>query len=462
MFDTSRANFGDITDGITEHQKEAIDKAMSGRIGCLTGGPGCGKTYTVGRLLQKYNGVVKAVCPTGKAAIRLTESMNNAGIPITATTIHSALEPLPFEDDEGNVSFGFTKSASNPLACDMLIGDEFSMVDVSLCSYLFEAIKTGTRVLLVGDPNQLSPVGAGRPFADLVESGAVPVGHLTEPHRFSGRIGQVCKAIREDMSWEPSRELDLEADFPENFRHLETEYGIRSCLGVIDRMIERGFHPIEDQQVIVSQNEKGSVSRKLMNEQLQSHLNKDGFRISDCRLRVGDKVIHLKNGMFPSASPEEFYAMGFQPTQDSKTGRMEHNVYVANGEIGIVENIVESGSRHHLHVRYPNIPLVRYIAADRPLEGKLDLAYAVTGHKMQGSQSKICIEMICDSHAALRTCSRSWWYTSLSRASMATVTIGRMATLRKHCRRVDLESRKTLLKEDLQEALGGWQRVQSS
>lgn len=163
-------------DGLpSEHQRNELMKALQSPVGCFTGSPGSGKThvfsYLIIAILQTFRGASIKVCaPTGKAAIRCTESLRARRIPIKAKTIHSTLG-IGRNGHDGD-GWGFTHNAKNPLDCQFLFVDEASMLDAPLMASLLEACKPGTHVLFVGDTNQLPPVGHGSPFLDLIESAA--------------------------------------------------------------------------------------------------------------------------------------------------------------------------------------------------------------------------------------------------------------------------------------------------
>ncbi len=419
---------------ISDHQREAVGEFCDSSVGLLTGGPGTGKSWTLTHLLTAYHGDAYVAAPTGKAASRINEIMPGLG----ARTIHATLEPG--RNGRDGSGWGFMRNEFNPLACDLLIVDETSMVDGRLMASALRAVNRGTRLLFVGDPFQLPPVGSGKPFLDMIDAG-LPHGRLTEIHRFAGRIAKVCDAIKKGERWWPSPQLDLDAESPENLRHYEVASPIQqvsTLKTVIEKLRDnRGYDPIRDVQVICPVNEKSPVSRANLNRVLQGMLNEHGERIEETGksgsknpYRVGDKVMCLENRTcnhwvkLPNGKWEEQDGPGF---------------YCANGDMGIVTAI----NLNWMIVEFSG-KQTRWI---RPDFGTITLAYAVTGHKMQGSQSPVVITIADDYSGANYVAGRSWWYTALSRASEISIVIGKRSTIERHCRNVDIVKRKTYLKE---------------
>jgi exodeoxyribonuclease V alpha subunit len=426
---------------LTPHQAEQVALALSGPVGCLSGSPGTGKSYSTAQILKCLPIANVAVCaPTGKAAVRITELMHEYGVDATATTIHRLLGPT--RNGHDGDGWGFNHDEWNPVPVDVVIVDESSMIPVDLMSSLLAAMRPNTKLLLVGDPFQLPPVGHGKPFADLISAG-IPHGELTEIHRFAGRIAHVCDAIKHGENWEPSAKVDVDwggkggVENPENLRHLERSIWNgtgQAMLDVISRVRDRGLNPVTDVQVVCAVNESGHLSRKELNAVLQKVLNPDGATVQDVLFRVGDKLINLKNSMY--------YAQWSGKRKPAETALH----YVSNGDIGIVKK-VEAG---YVVAEFSGGRVVRVTKGDWK---QIDLAYAVTVHKSQGSQWPVVIVIIDDSGAADRVCSRSYHYTALSRASLLTVTIGKRSVLDRHCAKLDIEKRDTFLARDLRERL---------
>ena len=183
---------------ITQHQREQLDIATSGMVGILTGAAGTGKSHVVAELLRHREGTYYVAAPTGKAASRI----NQENRLFNASTIHSLLRPERNGHDGMGWQFAYNRFC--PLSTDLLVIDEAPMVSSELMAPLLDAIDHGTQVLFVGDPNQLPPVGHGCPVFDMLKSGRIPHGHLSEVHRHSGRIAQVANAINAGEPWQPS------------------------------------------------------------------------------------------------------------------------------------------------------------------------------------------------------------------------------------------------------------------
>jgi len=195
---------------LTMHQRDAISTAVKYRIGCLQGSPGVGKTFCVAAIvkavIQKFGRDAIAVCaPTGKAAVRVAQSMLANGVDLPASTIHRLLQ-VETEGSGGEWSFHFNEQ--NPLPYRFLVIDEMSMTDCSLLAALLRACTPSTHILFVGDTGQLAPVGHGRPFFDLQQ--VIPTGKLTEIRRNSGRIVKACAEIRDRNTITFSEKLDIE------------------------------------------------------------------------------------------------------------------------------------------------------------------------------------------------------------------------------------------------------------
>lgn len=419
-----------LIQSISEHQRSQLTVATSGRFGCLHGGAGTGKTRSTRELIRTIKKhspslSIGLAAPTGKAALRMMEMLHEVGLYLTATTIHTLLS-VGRNGHDGS-GWGFQHNEENPLQCDILFVDETSMVSNDLMASLLRALPPHCHVLFVGDPNQLPPVGAGRPFADFIQLG-VPTGHLTEIHRFAGRIADVCHKINAGQHWEPSPRIDLDAEFPENLRHVET----RKEPQQIDTIVEtvgklrdnRGFDPAEDIQVLCATNR----FRERINKILRDEFNKTGERISGCDFAIGDKVICTRNQRF-----------------EVDTGKANPPLrYTANGEIGRIADI----DKKFVSVRMPegqNIKVTRGGWSD------LELAYAITVWKSQGSQWPVVIPAIEDSFGADMICDRAYHYTGYSRASKLSISVGSRAAVDRQCKKTSSANRKTLLVETVKE-----------
>ncbi len=275
---------------ITDHQREQLDKALRGPIGILGGSPGTGKTYSASKLIASLiatfgRGQIAVGAPTGKAAVRITEAMNANGIPLRARTWHSLLGIGQVDTSSGN--WGFEHHEGKPLPFKLLIGDESSMLDTNLMSSIFRARATGCHVLLIGDVNQLPPVGHGAPLRDLIAAG-LPYGELREIKRTDQRgIVETCAAIRDCRPWVLDESLEI-------FEWGSPELQLRQVLQTLRDAKDAGLDPIWDCQVVVAVNEKSPLSRKEVNKILQAELNSNPA-VPGSPFRVGDKIVCQKN-----------------------------------------------------------------------------------------------------------------------------------------------------------------------
>ena len=292
---------------LSEHQREQYARAAHGSLSILGGRPGTGKTYTLARLLAMVpKGRCAVAAPTGKAAVRITESLARAGVAnVRATTIHSLLKVT---SDGGGDGWEFEYNESNPLPLDWIFVDEVSMCSTSLTAHLLAARMPGCKVMLIGDVNQLAPVEHGAPLRDMIAAG-LPTGTLIQIQRNSGRIVKACHAIIDRKTFEPSERLDLEAESPENLLHVERkdpEQQIETLKGMLEKfrggakVAGRPVDPVWDTQIIVPVNDKSPLARSKLNTILQGFLNPAGEQHAGQRLRVNDKIVNGKNSWMPA------------------------------------------------------------------------------------------------------------------------------------------------------------------
>ena len=292
----------DDLDDLTEHQREAVATATRSHIGILAGSPGTGKTFSVARLVAKiidqYGAHAIAICaPTGKATVRATESMQNAGVNISATTTYSLLKVSSSDDGD----FRFEHNEDAPLPHVFIVVDEVSMLDVPLMRSLLSARRPGCHVLFVGDVNQLSPVGHGAPLRDLIQAG-LPTGVLTKIERNSGQIVRACAEMRDHKRFTPSPRTDIEKG--ENLIHVECKTAddqIQFMLAMLQKLkTSETYDVIWDVQIVCAVNKKSPLSRRELNKIVQAELNPGGKQVDGNPFRVGDKIICTANGYYTS------------------------------------------------------------------------------------------------------------------------------------------------------------------
>ena len=413
---------------LTDEQLSAVEMVKGNKISVLTGGPGTGKTVTVNEVCNWADSQrmsVAMAAPTGKAAKRMTEATGRE-----ASTIHRLLGGMM---DNGEFIFSFNQN--NPLHIDLLIVDEVSMVTSDLMSSLLRAImNSGTRILIVGDEGQLPSVGPGAVLRDILASGTIPHTRLTKIHRNSGEIVRACHQIAMGSVYNPCDELNPEAG--KNLRHIEIDSPERIAeivrKIVAERMPERGYDPVWDVQVISPMNSRTSLSCDGLNAVLQGCLNPNpGPAPEDLKKlgpwRIGDKVIQIKNAAIKNG--------------DRKSSGMQDLIQVVNGDMGRVVEFVDEKKM-----------IVRFFDPERTgivprCRNDLLLAYAVTCHRMQGSEAPVVIVPVHTVFGPFLT--RSWVYTAISRAKQICITIGRFRAIAGAIGRHDAESRKTMLSEKL-------------
>lgn len=453
-------------DGLpSQHQADEIRKATLAPVGCFIGGPGTGKTHSLSfalkEVIRTFGADNVAVCaPTGKAAVRATQSLSARGLDILATTVHSLLG-IGRNGHDG-AGWGFEHDMDNPLTPRVIVVDESSMKDTNLMASLFDACGKVSHVLFVGDPHQLPPVGHGAPLRDLIAAG-IPTGELTEVRRNAGRIVVACQQIKDGQPVEFSPRIDLTAEFPENLRHIET-----TGPGAADAVVKilsagvKGFHPVWQTQVIVALNEKGNCSRTDLNDRLQQLLNPAGIQHPKCKFRVDDKMICTKNSFLRPVVPTMHGEMSEAQRADATFYRdlgKENEVYCANGEIG---RIIAVGEKSCV-ARFGESDTIVRIGMGKSDDdeaddtggkkkasggmGDFDLAYAVTCHRMQGSESP-CVIVVLDESAG-SVANREWHYTACSRASKLCVLVGPRSAFDKQVSKPALVRRKTFLAETI-------------
>lgn len=418
--------------GIDEHQRQKLGEALVSRIGILGGSPGTGKTYSVAMLIRTLLASGKVapedICigaPTGKAAVRLSEALEAAGVPLRARTWHSH---LGVGNDDSRGGWSFEHNERNPWPFRIIIGDEWSMNDNALARAVFAARPRGAHMLLVGDTNQLPPVGAGAPLRDIIASGVCGYGELTEIKRNSGGIVEACAAIRDGRRWEEGDNLTLV--------NATSETAIGKIVTLMNQCRADGLDPVWDCQVIVAVNAKSQLSRTKLNGILQNEFNANP-EVKGSPFRLGDKIVCLKNGRYPLA--------------DKSQGQEE--TYVANGELAEVMAVEAKRLLAKLRITGEEIviPRGKSESSDESSTGcSWDLAYGMTCHKLQGSEAPVVIVVLDEYAGARRVCSREWLYTGISRAKQHCYLVGKRHIADAMCRQQAIGKRKTLLRERIQ------------
>ena len=390
----------------TATQWRAVQAAAEHRLTILTGLPGTGKTATMRALvdlLADQKRTVRLCAPTGKAARRLSEATG-----AEATTIHRLLEYVPGE--------GFARDADDPLTgVDLLVVDEASMLDVRLAAALLEAVGPRTHVLLVGDVDQLAPVGPGRVLEDLIASQIVPATKLVEVFRQAARSLIIRAAHAIDRGESPPT-VAGEGDIRDFFL-IERDSADRvfaEAISLATRRLPQHYDldPVSDLQVLVPMH-RGPAGIDAFNETLRAELNPDGRAVKGTPFRLGDRIMQTRNN-----HERQFY----------------------NGEIGVI--VANDPGRGTLTLVGDD---GRRLTLDNNEAGTLRLAYACSVHKMQGSQAPAIVIALARGHAPMLT--RNLVYTAVTRSQTVCVVVAERGALPTALGRVDASRRNTRLVE---------------
>lgn len=388
-------------------QREAIITAASKGVLILTGGPGTGKTTTVNGILElfEHDGLNVVLCaPTGRAAQRMSEITGKE-----ASTIHRLLEAERTGDDR----MSFCKNENDPIDADVVIVDELSMVDVVLFSALLSALPLGCRLIMVGDTDQLPPVGAGSVLHDLLESGLLPVVELSEVFRQAMQSLIVSNAHRIVHGEEP--ELSR---VDNDFFHMERQSGSVVAGTIIDLYKDRlpkayGYDSVKDIQVLCP-TKKGDCGTANLNRLLQEAVNppakgKNEYKNMVRIFREGDKVMQVKNNY------------NIQWIKKNGKGKATKGEGIFNGDTGIILEIDRRAGT--MKINFDG----REALYPAETVKELELAYAMTVHKSQGSEFEAVIMPVVDVPPNL--CYRNLFYTAVTRARKKMITIGTKNTI---------------------------------
>jgi exodeoxyribonuclease V alpha subunit len=372
---------------LTAQQQAAVRTALTERVAVITGGPGTGKTFSMQSIIRLLDAARRSyvlASPTGRAAKRLSEATAKE-----AKTIHRLLEWSP----GGAGGFTFQRNEDNPLDVDMVIVDEASMLDLLLTNHLLKAIPSGAHLLLVGDIDQLPPVGAGNVLRDVIDSGAAAVVRLDVIFRQAAGSFIIENAHRINQGqmpeWRPEQSQDFflfQTDDPERAADLVVE--------IVQERIPRRFGiPASDVQVL-SPMHRGAVGVSALNERLQAALNpptptKPERRIGGRVFRLGDRVMQMRNN---------------------------YNKDVFNGDLGQITALDPVEQVLSVRIDERTVPY-EFLELD-----ELVHAYAVSVHKSQGSEFPAVVVPVTTQHYMMLQ--RNLLYTAVTRARKLVVLVG--------------------------------------
>jgi exodeoxyribonuclease V alpha subunit len=406
---------------LSEQQRQAVELAASQRVLVLTGGPGCGKTFTTRTIVALWKAMGKSIAlasPTGRAAQRLSEMTREP-----AKTLHRLLEFDP-------KTMGFKRDQTHPLEADAIVVDEASMLDLFLANSLIKAVSLRAQLLLVGDYDQLPSVGPGNILGDLIASGKIPVIQLTQVFRQaeSSQIIRHAHAINAGQIpvVEPvSNQTESDCLW---LGAKEPEQGVQALQELVRDFIPTlGFDPVQDVQVLAPM-VRGSVGTRNLNNVIQQLLNpaspdKAEINQGSQTLRVGDRIIQLVN---------------------------DYDREVFNGDLGVIRQIDKEIQEITIEFRGggPTGQELRAVKYDFADLNELSLAWAISVHKSQGSEYPVVILPLYPQHFMLLT--RNLFYTALTRAKQLAILVGPKSAMAMAVNQVKEKQRYTYLARRLQ------------
>lgn len=429
---------GELKVELDELQFQAVTGCIHNGLFILSGGPGTGKTTTINMMIRYFESEgmdIFLAAPTGRAAKRMTEATG-----FEARTIHRMLELNSALSDDEARKVRFERNEENPLEADVVIIDEMSMVDIQLFQSLLKAIAPGTRLVLVGDVNQLPSVGPGQVLKDLISSGCFPMVELKKIFRQAQESDIVVNAHRINSGQQIA--LDNKS---RDFFHLERndanviyKHMIQLISEKLPRYVQAGPFDIQ----VLTPMRKGSLGCETLNGILQRYLNppdesKREHQSGDTVFREGDKVMQIKNN----------YQLEWEVV--SRYGiPVDKGVGVFNGDMGRVLEISETSSS--LVVEYDEHRRVTYPFS---LLEELELSYAITIHKSQGSEYPAVILPLLGGPRMLFN--RNLLYTAITRAKSCVTILGSSETVRDMIDNTSENRRCTALAQRIREICGG-------
>ena len=421
---------------LSEKQFEAIRQMNENNMCIITGGPGTGKTTIIKFMIDIYKDEKKKVvlcAPTGRAAKKMAETTGEE-----AKTIHRLLEIGKFEEDK----LGSIDTEVTPVDADIIIIDEMSMVDVFLMNYLSKAIYLGTKVIFVGDVNQLPSVGPGTILKDIIDSNEFKVVHLDKIFRQAAKSKIIVNAHNVNQGISFVGKKDYSEDSNEDFFYINESnqekmlYQITSLCK--DRLKNYGDYEFFKNIQVLTPTKKGKIGTKELNISLQNVLNPKTDEIYEKQyggacFREGDRVMQIKNN----------YDIYWEKGRDESFKTYETGTGIFNGEIGRISNILIE--EHQIEVEFDDGKIAWYAYSE--LE-QLEHAYSITIHKAQGSEFDVVVLAVPQSSNMLLT--RNLLYTGMTRAKKMLIVIGSNSLIEFMINNLDVQKRNTGLKAKLQ------------
>jgi exodeoxyribonuclease V alpha subunit len=420
---------------LDEMQKKAVQEAAGHGLLILTGGPGTGKTTTINAIIRYFEGEgaeIRLAAPTGRAAKRMTEATG-----YEAQTIHRLLElsGMPEDDREGQ-PIHFERNAENPLETDVIIIDEMSMVDIHLIHSLLMAVTAGTRLILVGDENQLPSVGPGNVLRDIIRSGQFPVVELKKIFRQASESDIVVNAHKINKG----EQVEINNKSRDFFflKRYDADIIIRVVIALIQEKLPKYVEAKPFEIQVLTPMRKGLLGVERLNQILQRYLNppdasKKEKEIGQGLFREGDKVMQVRNNYQLEWEIRGRYGIP-----------IEKGVGLFNGDTGIIKTINEFAET--AEVEFEDGRWAEY--SFKQLD-ELELAYAVTIHKSQGSEYPAVIIPLLSGPRMLMN--RNLLYTAVTRARKCVTVVGSEETFRDMIRNEKQQRRYSSLDQRIQE-----------
>ena len=417
---------------LSEKQFEAINQINENNVCIITGGPGTGKTTIIKCLIEIYKSHRRKVvlcAPTGRAAKRMSETTGE-----DAKTIHRLLEIGKFEEDK----LGSIDTDVTPVDADILVVDEMSMVDVFLMNYLVKAIYLGTKIVFVGDPNQLPSVGPGSILKDLIDSGEFTTVHLDKIFRQAAKSKIIVNAHNVNNGINFIGKKNYDEDSENDFFYINESNQDKMLDQVLslskERLMNYGDYEFFRNIQVLTPTKKGKMGTKELNKSLQEALNPKIDEIEEKNygefiFREGDRIMQIKNN----------YDIYWEKGSRNDLRTYEAGTGVFNGEIGRIAKI--DTNERQVKVEYDDKKVAWYAFSELD---QLEHAYAITIHKAQGSEFDVVILVVPPSSNMLLT--RNLLYTGMTRAKKLLIVIGNKNLVEYMINNCDTKKRNTGLK----------------